>query len=254
MLAIHAVPAFRDNYIWMLEAGGKAAAVDPGDAAPVEAFLAERGFSLAAILATHHHMDHVGGLEALARRWKCPAFGPAREVAAHLDRRLADGDRFRVPGIDVEMEAFDIPGHTAGHIAFFGAGSLFCGDTLFACGCGRLFEGTAAQMVDSLGKLARLPGATRVYCGHEYTLANLRFAEAVEPGNRALAPRREREAAKRERGEPTLPSTIADELATNPFLRCGEPEIVASVERHAGRPAAGRTDVFATLRDWKNTF
>ena len=254
MLAIHAVPAFRDNYIWMLEADGKAVAVDPGDAAPVEAFLAERGFSLAAILATHHHMDHVGGLEALAQRWKCPTFGPAREVSADLDRRLGEGDRFRVPGIDVEMEAFDIPGHTAGHIALCGAGALFCGDTLFACGCGRLFEGTPAQMVDSLDKLARLPGATRVYCGHEYTLANIRFAEAVEPGNRALAARKAREAAKRERGEPTLPSTIGDELATNPFLRCEEPEIVASAERHAGRRPAGRVDVFATLRDWKNPF
>jgi len=254
MLAIHAIPAFRDNYIWMLETGGKAVAVDPGEAVPVESFLAQRGFSLAAILATHHHMDHVGGLEALARRWKCPTFGPAREVAADLDRRLAEGDRFRVPGIDLEMETFDIPGHTAGHIALFGAGALFCGDTLFACGCGRLFEGTPAQMVDSLGKLARLPGATRVYCGHEYTLANIRFAEAVEPGNRALAARKAREAAKRERGEPTLPSTIAEELATNPFLRCGEPEIVASAERHAGGHAAGRVDVFATLRDWKDTF
>ena len=254
MLAIHAVPAFRDNYIWMLEAAGRAVAVDPGDAAPVERFLDERGFSLAAILATHHHADHVGGLEALAGNWKCPTFGPAREVAAGLDRRLVEGDRIRVPGIEVELEAFDIPGHTAGHIAFFGAGALFCGDTLFACGCGRLFEGTPAQMVDSLAKLGRLPGDTRVYCGHEYTLANIAFAEAVEPGNHELAARKAREAAKRERGEPTLPSTVAGERATNPFLRCGEPEIIASAERHAGRRLAGPVEVFATLRDWKNDF
>ena len=254
MLAIHAVPAFKDNYIWMLESGGRAVAVDPGDAAPVERFLEERAFSLAAVLATHHHMDHVGGLQALARHWKCPAFGPAREVVAGLDYRLGEGDRIRVPGIDVDLETFDIPGHTAGHIALFGAGAVFCGDTLFACGCGRLFEGTPAQMVESLDKLTRLPGETRVYCGHEYTLANIRFAEAVEPGNRALAARRAREGAKRERGEPTLPSTVAEERATNPFLRCDQPEIIASAERRAGRRLAGRVEVFATLRDWKNTF
>ncbi len=254
MLAIHAVPAFKDNYIWMLEAGGRAVAVDPGDAAPVERFLEERALKLSAVLATHHHQDHVGGLRALARHWKCPTFGPAREEVAGLDHRLAEGDRIRVPGIEVDLDTFDIPGHTAGHIALFGAGSVFCGDTLFACGCGRLFEGTPAQMVDSLGKLARLPDATRVYCGHEYTLANIRFAEAVEPGNRELAARGVREAAKRERAEPTLPSTVGDERATNPFLRCDEPEIIASAERRAGRRLAGAVEVFATLRDWKNNF
>jgi hydroxyacylglutathione hydrolase len=161
MMAIHAVPAFKDNYIWILEAGGRAVAVDPGDDAPVERFLDERGLALAAVLATHHHADHVGGLPALAARWKCPTFGPAREVAAHLDHRLTEGDRFTVPGLDLELEAIDIPGHTAGHIALYGGGVLFCGDTLFACGCGRLFEGTPAQMVESLTKLARLPAATR---------------------------------------------------------------------------------------------
>ena len=254
MLAIHAVPAFRDNYIWMLEAGGKAVAVDPGDAAPVENFLEARGLSLAGVLATHHHMDHVGGLLALARHWKCPTFGPATEEIAGLDTRLAEGDRIRVPGIDVDLETLDIPGHTAGHIALVGAGAVFCGDTLFACGCGRLFEGTPAQMVESLAKLAQLPAGTRVYCGHEYTLANIGFAEAVEPGNGALAARKARESAKRERGEPTLPSTVAEERATNPFLRCDQPEIIASAERHAGRRLDGRVEVFATLRDWKNTF
>ena len=254
MLAIHAVPAFKDNYIWMLESGGKAVAVDPGDAAPVERFLEENAFTLTAVLATHHHMDHVGGLEALARRWKCPTFGPAREVAAHLDRRLAEGDGFTVPGIEVTLETLDIPGHTAGHIALFGAGALFCGDTLFACGCGRLFEGTPAQMSDSLGKLARLPGETRVYCGHEYTMANIRFAEAVEPGNRALAARKVREQAKRARGEATLPSTIADELATNPFLRCAEPAVIAAAQHKAGRSLSTQVEVFAAVRAWKDAF
>lgn len=254
MLAIHAVPAFKDNYIWVLEDGSNAVAVDPGDAAPVESFLSRRGLSLSAVLATHHHADHVGGLLALARHWKCATFGPASEQVAGLDQRLAEGDHITIPGLGIALGTLDIPGHTAGHIALFGEGAVFCGDTLFACGCGRLFEGTAQQMVESLGKLARLPADTRVYCGHEYTLANIRFAEAVEPGNRALAERKGREQAKRERGEPTLPSTIAEELATNPFLRCGEPEVIASAERHAGRRLKTPVEVFAEIREWKNNF
>jgi hydroxyacylglutathione hydrolase len=254
MLAIHAVPAFKDNYIWVLEDGKSAVAVDPGDDKPVERFLEDRSLELAAVLATHHHADHVGGLPALARHWKCPTFGPAREVEASLDRRLSEGDRITVPGLGIELGTLDIPAHTAGHIALFGNGVVFCGDTLFACGCGRLFEGTPAQMVDSLGKLARLPGETRIYCGHEYTMANIAFAEAVEPGNRELSKRKTRDAAKRGRGEPTLPSTIAEELATNPFLRCSEPEVVASAERHAGRKLKSPVEVFAEIREWKNSF
>jgi len=254
MLAIHAVPAFKDNYIWMLENGREAVAVDPGDAAPVERFLAERGLRLAAVLATHHHADHVGGLPALAQHWRCPTFGPAREVAAALDRRLAEGERVVVPGVEAELATLDIPGHTAGHIALTGAGMLFCGDTLFACGCGRLFEGTPAQMVHSLGKLAALAPETRVYCGHEYTLANIRFAQAVEPDNAKLDQRRVRDEAKRARGEPTLPSTIGEELQTNPFLRCQEPAVVAAAERRAGRRLAGPVEVFAEIREWKNAF
>jgi hydroxyacylglutathione hydrolase len=228
--------------------------VDPGEAAPVEAFLRDRGLKLAAVLATHHHADHVGGLPALVERWGCATFGPAHEVAARLDHRLGQGDRITVPGLELAMEVIDIPAHTAGHIAFFGGGMVFCGDTLFACGCGRLFEGTPPQMADSLGKLARLPGDTRIYCGHEYTLANIRFAEAVEPGNARLAARKARDEAKRARGEPTLPSTIGEELATNPFLRCAEREVVASAERHAGRALAGPVEVFAEIRAWKNAF
>lgn len=254
MLAIRAVRAFKDNYIWILEMGGNAVAVDPGDADPVEEHLARHGLTLTAILATHHHADHVGGLPALAARWKCPTFGPAREVSAQLDRRLSEGDRFEVPGLAVSLETLDIPGHTAGHIALHGAGMLFSGDTLFACGCGRVFEGTAAQMVESLGKLARLPGETRVYCGHEYTVANIRFAQAVEPGNRALDARKERDTAKQLRGEPTLPSTIADELATNPFLRCREPAVIAAARKRAGRELAAPVEVFAEIRAWKDNF
>ena len=252
MLHIHAVPAFKDNYIWALENGREAAVVDPGDAAPVEAFLERRGLKLAAVLATHHHADHVGGMPALARRWGCPTFGPAHEVASGLDTRLSEGDRITVPGIGLELGVLDIPAHTAGHIAFFSPDMVFCGDTLFACGCGRLFEGTAAQMVASLGKLARLPGETRVFCGHEYTVANIDFALKVEPGNARLAERKSREDAKRARGEPTVPSTIAEELATNPFLRCAEPEVIASAAKRAGRRLTDPIEIFAEIREWKN--
>jgi hydroxyacylglutathione hydrolase len=254
MMAIHAVPAFKDNYIWVLEDGRNAVAVDPGDARPVQEFLDRKGLSLTAVLATHHHADHVGGLVGLAQRWRCATFGPASEKVDGLDRRLAEGEQITVPGLGLDFGVLDIPGHTAGHIAFAGEDLVFCGDTLFACGCGRLFEGTAGQMVDSLGKLAGLPGATRVFCGHEYTLANIRFAEAVEPDNARLKARKLREEEKRARGVPTLPSTIEEELATNPFLRCSQPAVVAAAERHAGRRLAGAVEVFAEIREWKNNF
>src|SRR5690242_16427289 len=178
MVRIHAVPAFQDNYLWVLESHGRAAVVDPGDAAPVQRFLEEKGLALDAILATHHHADHIGGVPELARRWKCPVFGPAHDGVDGLTRALVEGEGLVVPGIDLGVKVLDVPGHTAGHIAYVHGGEepvVFCGDTLFACGCGRLFEGTPAQMSDSLGKLARLPGATRVYCAHEYTMSNIRF-------------------------------------------------------------------------------
>ena len=256
-MRIHAVPAFQDNYLWVLEDGRRAAVVDPGDAVPVQRFLDERGLELAAILATHHHGDHVGGVPALVARWKCPVFGPAHDGVEGLTRALAEGDAIVVPALDYALKVLDVPGHTAGHIAYVhdgGEPAVFCGDTLFACGCGRLFEGTPAQMAASLAKLAALPGPTRVYCAHEYTLSNIRFAEAVEPGNRELAARKARESEKRERGKPTLPSTVAEERATNPFLRCGDPQVVAAAERHAGRRLAGPVEVFAEIREWKNRF
>jgi len=253
-MQVHAVPAFQDNYLWVVAVGRHAAAVDPGDAAPIEAFLASHGLELAAILATHHHADHVGGVGALVQRWKCPVFGPAHDGVEGLDRKLAEGDRITVPKLGVELGVLDVPGHTAGHIAYVGDGLVFCGDTLFGCGCGRLFEGTPAQMSESLGKLARLAPETRVYCAHEYTMSNIRFAEAVEPGNARLSARKVRDAARRSRGEATIPSTIGEEIATNPFLRCTEPEVVASAERHAQRALAGPVEVFAEIRDWKNKF
>jgi hydroxyacylglutathione hydrolase len=253
-MQIHPVPAFEDNYLWVIEDGRHAAVVDPGDAQPVQAFLEARGLALTAILATHHHGDHVGGLEALAGRWKCEVFGPAGERIEGLTKKLREGDRIVVPGLGLPFSVLDVPGHTAGHIAYVGDHAVFCGDTLFACGCGRLFEGTPAQMLDSLAKLADLPGDTRVYCAHEYTMSNIRFAMAVEPGNTKLAARKARDAALRQRHLPTVPSTIADELDTNPFLRWTSPEVIASASRHAGRPLSCAVEVFTAVREWKNNF
>lgn len=232
--------------------------VDPGDAAPVMAQLEREGLELVAILNTHHHGDHVGGNRALLARWPVPVYGPVRETIPGVTRTLVEGDTFTVPEIGLELSVLDVPGHTAGHIACVGRLAdgpiVFCGDTLFAGGCGRLFEGTPAQMVHSLSKLAALPADTRVFCGHEYTVANLRFAQAVEPANVLLQQRRVREQAKRDRGEPTVPSTIAEERETNPFLRVDQPAVRAAAEQHAGRPLADRVAVFAEVRAWKNAF
>lgn len=256
MMPIIPIPAFRDNYIWLLREGRRVAVVDPGDAAPVLAYLDANGLDLAAIIATHHHGDHVGGIPGLMRRFDVPVYGPAREAIPGRSHALAQGDSIVVPGIGLAFEVIDIPGHTAGHIAFYCAAQeiLFCGDTLFAAGCGRIFEGTPAQMWESLSKLAALPGATRVHCGHEYTMANLRFATAVEPANADLPVRTAREQAKRDAGVPTLPSTIAEERATNPFLRAGVAAVAKAASAHAGRALTNVVDVFAELREWKNGF
>lgn len=254
MPEIIAIPAFSDNYIWAIVGSETMAVVDPGDEAPVLRFMEARGLGLEAILITHHHGDHVGGVEALRGRAEVPVFGPAEENIPVLTHRLREGDRVDLSAVGARFQVLEVPGHTRGHIAYLGGGALFCGDTLFACGCGRVFEGTPSQMSASLAKLAALPGDTRVYCAHEYTLANIRFALAVEPGNQALRERERRERARRERGEPTLPATIAEELATNPFLRAAEPSVTEAAERQAGRPVRDAVDVFAVLRAWKNAF
>ena len=254
MLEIVPLPAFKDNYIWTLRDAKRAAVVDPGEPEPVTEYLAREGLELVAVLATHHHPDHVGGIEELVAARKVPVFGPKGERIPALTHPVGEGDAVRIPELGAEFSVLEIPGHTRAHVAYYGLGSLFCGDTLFACGCGRVFEGTPAQMLASLQKLAALPDATRVYCGHEYTLANIRFARAVDPHNPALAAREARAQALRDAGKPTLPSTLGEERATNPFLRCAEPAVVESADKYLGARAADPVRVFAAIREWKNKF
>ena len=254
---VSCVPAFNDNYIWLvhgLTEPRRVAVVDPGDAAPVLAALARDGLTLDTILITHHHADHVGGVPELLARGKVPVYGPARETIPGRTVALEHGAQVVLPGLEFEFDVIDIPGHTAGHIAYVGHGALFCGDTLFSAGCGRLFEGTPAQMLASLDRLRALPAATRVYCGHEYTAANLRFAAAVEPDNAAVRDYSAAVAATRARNEPTLPSTLGLELRVNPFLRTREPAVRAAAAAHAARALADETDAFAVVRQWKNEF
>lgn len=246
--------AFNDNYIWTLRDAKCAAVVDPGDARPVLNYLKRENLELVAILNTHHHADHVGGNAELLRHCKVPVFGPHDPRIAEVTQRLADGKRMTLPHFGLEFEIMEIPGHTRSHIAFYGAGMLFCGDTLFAAGCGRLFEGTPQQMHDSLSRLARLPDATRVYCGHEYTLSNIRFAKAADPGNAALRTLESRAQQLRDKDLPTLPSDIGQEKATNPFLRCNDSNVIASASKYAGKPLTDPVSVLAAIREWKNNF
>ena len=251
-----ALPAFADNYIWMVHDGQRALVVDPGDAQPVFHALQQHGLQLEAILVTHHHADHVGGVDALRDATGATVYGPARERIPAPLHKLSQGERISALGI--AFEVIDVPGHTAGHIAYFapdweGAPLLFCGDTLFSGGCGRLFEGTPAQMLASLSILAALPGNTRVCCTHEYTLGNLKFARVVEPDNAALAQYQAECVAKRAADVPTLPSSIALELQINPFLRTR----CAAVQRAAQSFDASTFDeasVLGALRTWKNQF
>ena len=253
---LSALPAFADNYIWMLHDGTQAVVVDPGDAAPVLQALQAQGLQLAAILVTHHHADHVGGVDALRPHLQGPVWGPAHENIPKPYTPLNDGDVLTVLGR--RFQVIDVPGHTAGHIAYFQldeaeAPLLFCGDTLFSAGCGRLFEGTPAQMQHSLSRLAALPGDTRVCCTHEYTLSNLKFAAAVEPGNDQRAQYHVRCETLRAQGLPTLPSSIALERQVNPFLRCEAPEVVAAA-RAQGAANDDVVSVLAALREWKNRY
>jgi len=254
-IAIFPLPAFEDNYIWLLVWGDRAVVVDPGEEGPVLAALEARKLTLDGILLTHHHGDHVGGVAALVSRFPCPVFGPEAESITTVDHPLGSQERLTLLGADFQVWA--VPGHTRGHLAYVleGAGgpALFCGDTLFGAGCGRLFEGTPAQMADSLGRIAALPPETRVYCAHEYTARNLVFARAVEPDNPAIRDRQAAVQAQRARGESTVPSTLALELATNPFLRCGEGAVMAAAQAR-GATGTDPVSVFTALRTWRNDF
>lgn len=251
---LRALPAFRDNYIWLLTAGDAAIAVDPGDAVPVRQALAARNLRLDAVLVTHHHPDHMGGAAELASQQGCPVYGPAGETIPAVTVPLREGDSVPLPALRARFGVLDIPGHTAGHIAFQGHGILFCGDTLFSAGCGRLFEGTAQQMSASLAKLAALGDETAVCCGHEYTIANLKFAAEVEPRNVEQADYARECTALRARGEPTLPSRLGLEKRINPFLRCGETAVIEAASRRAGHSVEDPVEVFAVIRAWKDSF
>ncbi len=252
--AVVPLRAFDDNYIWTLRNERHAAVVDPGDEQPVLDYLQRERLELCAILATHHHPDHVGGIAGLLAHRAVPVYGPRGEPIPTLSRPVGEGDAVELPQLELRFRVLDIPGHTRAHIAYYGANSLFCGDTLFACGCGRLFEGTAEQMAASLSKLAALPEATLVYSGHEYTLANIAFARAVEPDNEELKARAATDAQKRKSDRPTLPSTIGREKKTNPFLRCREPAVIAAANKYLGARAGDPVQVFAAIRQWKDSF
>lgn len=256
MVKIEAIPAFNDNYIWLLHDAKEAWVVDPGDAQVVIAALKRIGMSLDGILVTHHHFDHVGGVEDLRHTYQARVIAPDNPSIQHVDQAVRSGDQLKVAGL--ELEVLEVPGHTLDHIAYLARDHqpplLFCGDTLFAGGCGRVFEGTPSMMHGSLQQLAALPGRTQVYCAHEYTLANLDFAVAVEPDSRAIHDRRQRDRALRADKQPTVPSSLTEELATNPFLRCSESGVVQTAEARTGERLSDDEAVFATIREWKNNF
>jgi hydroxyacylglutathione hydrolase len=268
---VHAIPAFTDNYIWMMHDGSNAVVVDPGEAEPVIRTLAEMGLSLNAIVLTHLHYDHTWGVPKLLERWSVPVYGPVLndyDRATHppfpkpgtvpsdcVTHAVGADDHVAVRALHTDLTVIAVPGHTRGHLAYWDKARdrVFTGDSLFAGGCGLVFD-SMSDMAESLEKLASLPEQTKLYCGHEYTLANLRFAIAVDPNNLALLDRHRTEQAKRERGVPTLPSTIAMEKATNPFLRVLEPDIVEAIRTHTGLAVNTPAAAFEALRSWKNTF
>lgn len=251
MFAVTPIPAFNDNYIWALTTQDKAIIVDPGDAAPVLHFLAENNLALSAILLTHHHADHCGGIpDLLVHNNNCPVFGPSKEAQDYVTQIVTEDSLLGFPEFDLNLSVFDLPGHTLGHIGFYNEQLLFCGDTLFSAGCGRLFEGTPEQLFNSLHKLKQLGDSCKVYCAHEYTSANLAFAATVAPNNSAIRAYR----TECEQKQLTLPSTMGLEKNINPFLMTSDKEVSASANQFLGKQASSEIEVLAALRQWKDTF
>jgi hydroxyacylglutathione hydrolase len=250
MITITPIPAFQDNYIWLISNGQHAVVVDPGDATPVMAYLEQHQLNLDAILVTHHHADHIGGIDELARHYPCRIYAPHKEKYNFNHEAVRDTQIIHLDNLQLSLEVLEVPGHTLGHVAYYGANSLFCGDTLFGAGCGRLFEGTPAQMFSTLQKLAQLPANTQIYCAHEYTERNLQFALSIEPNNPALLHRIEQTHAARMTGQPSLPSSMASELSTNPFLRCHSSEIAKKM----GLEGRELLEIFTAIRQARNVF
>ncbi len=257
MLLVEPIPAFADNYLWLLSKRDfdRIACVDPGDAYPIMRAVVNRHATLDSILLTHHHSDHIGGVPELVAEFpQVRVIAPDDSRIPHVTEVVSEGDIVTIPCLDVSFQVIEVPGHTRSHIAYCGDGKLFCGDTVFACGCGRLFEGTASQMYHSLNKIMSLPDDTEIYCAHEYTLSNIRFAKQVEPNNPYLLERERTEAEKRARNQPTVPSALSLEKKTNPFLRCDQPAVVAAASRFSGNDSDNCLEVFATIRGWKDQF
>ncbi len=256
MPKITALPSRKDNYIWLIECPPerKAVVVDPGEAAPVERALAERKLELAAILVTHHHYDHVEGIPDLVAEHPIPVFGPADEPVPCRTHPVEEGEHLPFAEWDIDLSVMKIPGHTKGHVGYYGGHRLFCGDTLFTAGCGKVFDGTVEQLFLSLQRIAALPGNTLIHCAHEYTEENLRFARLVEPGNPDIHARLEATHRLRAKGVATVPSMLTEEKRTNPFLRCHVPEVIRAAEQYAGHPLKTSREVFEVLRDWRDRF
>ena len=253
-MKIEPIKAFSDNYLWAVSSGKSAAIVDPGDPNPVLNYLKKNALNLEFILITHHHADHIGGIRKLKSEFpNAKVYGPAKENIPLIDQKLKQDDQIDL-GVLGSYKILDVPGHTAGHIAYYGEGSLFIGDTVFACGCGRLFEGTAKQMVESFEKIRQLPHDTKIYCAHEYTLANMRFAKAVDPDNSALLERERNCKILREKDIPTVPFTLEEELQTNPFFGYNRDSIKQAVNRQTGINNLDSVGTFAAIRSWKDSF
>lgn len=257
MLNIHPAHAFKDNYIWVVHNQNYAVVIDPGITTPVIEYLQLNKLQLCAILITHHHNDHTGGIAGLIQRFDIPVYGPSNELITAITNPVQQNDIVNLPDISLNLTVLDTPGHTRGHIAYYGSDPwdmIFCGDTLFSCGCGRIFEGSAAQLYQTLQKISQLPDATLIYCAHEYTLGNIEFAKAVDPKNKKLYKFAITAEALRHKNMPTIPTTLALEKTINPFLRCEHQPIINSVQNYSQQLLQNSVDIFAVLREWKNKF